>query len=114
VCLSDLLVNGPASEGAGSDEMCDLARFSATVHGRVQGVYFRCFVRTEARKLGLKGYVRNLPAGDAVEVRAEGEKGRLDKLVEQLKVGPPGAMVKRVETDWSHYSGQFTDFSMRY
>ncbi|MFW6151182.1 MAG: acylphosphatase, partial [Chloroflexota bacterium] len=44
---------------------------SATVHGRVQGVFFRDFVRTTATKLGLSGYVRNLPTGD-VEVRAEG------------------------------------------
>jgi acylphosphatase len=97
-----------------SDEMSGLARLSATVYGRVQGVYFRYFVRTEARELGLKGYVRNLATGDAVEVQAEGEKDRLDKLVEQLKVGPPGARVKRVETDWSGCSGQFTDFSIRY
>jgi len=97
-----------------SDEMSGLARLSAMVYGRVQGVYFRYFVRTEARKLGLRGYVRNLATGDAVEVQAEGEKAQLDKLLERLKVGPPGARVKRAETDWSGYSGQFTDFNIRY
>jgi acylphosphatase len=99
---------------AGNDRITDAAHLSATVHGRVQGVYFRYFVRNIARKLGLKGYVRNLASGDAVEVQAEGEKLQLNKLLEQLKVGPPGAWVKGVEIDWSDYSGQFTDFSVRY
>ena len=99
---------------AQNDKITDTAHLSATVYGRVQGVYFRYFVRNIARKLGLKGYVRNLASGDAVEVQAEGEKLQLNKLLEQLKVGPPGAWVKGVEIDWSDYSGQFTDFSVRY
>jgi acylphosphatase len=101
-------------DGAVGNEMPDLARLSARVYGRVQGVYFRYFVRTEARMLDLKGYVRNLPTGDAVEVQAEGTKRRLDTLIERLKVGPSGSIVKRVETDWSDYSSQFTDFDIRY
>ena len=99
---------------AQNDKIADAAYLSATVYGRVQGVYFRYFVRNIARKLGLKGYVRNLASGDAVEVQAEGEKLQLDKLLEQLKVGPPGAWVKKVEIDWSDYSDQFTDFGVRY
>jgi len=99
---------------ARNDKITDAAHLSATVYGRVQGVYFRYFVRNVARKLGLKGYVRNLASGDAVEVQAEGEKLQLTKLLEQLKVGPSGAWVKSVEIDWSEYSGQFTDFSVRY
>jgi acylphosphatase len=94
--------------------MADVTHLSATVYGRVQGVNFRYFVRDVARRLGSKGYVRNLASGDAVEVQAEGEKPQLDKLLEQLKVGPPGAWVKKVEVDWSDYSGQFDDFGVRY
>ena len=99
---------------AQNDKITDTAHLSATVYGRVQGVYFRYFVRNIARKLGLKGYVCNLASGDAVEVQAEGKKAQLNELLEQLKVGPPGAWVKGVEIDWSDYSGQFTDFSVRY
>lgn len=94
--------------------MTDVARLSAMVYGRVQGVYFRNFVQSEARKLGLTGYVRNLASGDAVEVKAEGEKPQLEKLVEQLKIGPPRARVKRVEVDWSDYLGQFDIFGIRH
>ena len=94
--------------------MADVARLSATVYGRVQGVYFRYFVRSVARDLGLKGYVRNLASGDAVEVKAEGQKPQLDRLLEQLKTGPPGASVRTVEIEWSSYTGQFDNFSIRY
>ena len=90
-----------------------MARLSVTVHGRVQGVSFRYFVRNAARELGLKGYVCNLASGDAVAIRAEGQKPQLDRLLDQLKTGPPGAVVKRVEIDWSDYTGQFTGFSIR-
>ena len=94
--------------------MVDVACLSATVYGRVQGVCFRYFVRSVARDLGLKGYVRNLASGDAVEVKAEGQKPQLEKLLEQLKMGSPEAWVKRVEVDWSGCSGRFDNFNIRY
>jgi len=96
------------------NKMADVEHLSATVYGRVQGVFFRYFVQNEATGLGLKGYVRNLASGDAVEVQAEGERRQLNKLLEQLKVGPPGARVERVEVKWADYSGRFDDFSVRY
>ena len=97
-----------------NNEMADVAHLSATVYGRVQGVFFRYFVQNAAGELGLKGYVRNLASSDAVEVQAEGEKQQLNKLLEQLKVGPPGARVERVDVKWADYSGRFDDFSVRY
>ena len=94
--------------------MAQTAHLSAKVYGRVQGVFFRYFVRDAARILGLKGYARNFPSGDTVEVQAEGDKQQLEKLVEQLKIGPPGAWVERVEAIWSDYLGQFSNFDIRY
>jgi len=94
--------------------MAEMACLSAKVYGRVQGVFFRYFVKNAAENLGLKGYVRNLPSGNAVEVQAEGDKQQLEKLIEQLKIGPRGAWVNRVEIDWPGYSGKFTDFSISY
>ena len=97
-----------------NNKMAEVAHISATVYGRVQGVFFRYFVRNTAKELGLKGYVRNLARGDAVEVQAEGEKRQLNILLRQLKAGPPGAQVERLEIKWVDYSGQFDDFSVRY
>ena len=53
----------------GTNDLVDAAHLSVTVHGRVQGVYFRGFVRNAAKKLSLKGYVHNLAGGNAVEVQ---------------------------------------------
>ena len=94
--------------------MSDLASVRAIVYGRVQGVYFRDFTLRQARELGLTGYVRNLPDGKAVEVQAGGEGNKLEKLIGYLKVGPPGARVERVESNWSEYTGSYSNFSVRY
>jgi len=94
--------------------MAEAALLTAVVYGNVQGVFFRSFVQHAARKLGLKGYVRNLPSGNAVEVRAAGDRQKLERLVEQLEIGPPGARVKEIKINWSGYSEQFRDFDIRY
>ncbi len=94
--------------------MAELAAFSATVHGRVQGVNFRYFVERYADALGLKGYVKNLSDGMTVEVCAEGEKGKLDELLDLLNSGPPRARVDRVDAAWSEYSGRFNRFGVSY
>jgi len=94
-------------------ENSDLASVQTTVHGYVQGVFFRAFASQRASELGLSGYVRNLSSG-AVEVVAEGERKQLEKLISQLKVGPPSARVEKVVTSWSEYSGKYSAFSVRY
>lgn len=91
--------------------MGELANLRATVRGRVQGVFFRESTRRLAEQLGIFGFVRNLPDHRTVEVVAEGDRERLDELVEFLKVGPPAARVESVETEWSSYTGQYADFS---
>lgn len=93
--------------------MSELAGIQATIYGYVQGVYFRAFVSRAAKALGLKGYVRNLPGGQ-VEVRAEGDRQQLEKLVKQLEIGPPEAVVEKVEVSWSSYTGVFATFEIRY
>lgn len=66
------------------------------VHGRVQGVGFRWFVRERASALGVGGWVRNRPDG-AVEVAADGPDDALAALREVLRRGPDGAHVRAVE-----------------
>jgi acylphosphatase len=65
------------------------------ITGKVQGVGFRWFVREEARRLGLSGWVTNRPDGE-VEVRAGGENSSLARLRRALEVGPTGANVATV------------------
>ena len=94
--------------------MADLVSVRVVVYGYVQGIFFRAFTSRQATKLGLSGYVHNLPTGEAVEVQAEGERKQLEKLIGSLEVGPPGARVEKIVTNWSKYSGGYSGFSIRY
>jgi len=87
------------------------ARFHAFVSGIVQGVLFRAFVRSEAERLGVKGFARNTPGG-GVEVVAEAEKHALEMLLEEIRRGPPRARVDRVEVKWEDTENGFTGFSV--
>ena len=73
-----------------------MSQMHVRVKGFVQGVGFRWFVRERARRLGLAGWVRNLPDG-SVEVAASGDPGQLDLLREELLRGPRGASVETLE-----------------
>jgi acylphosphatase len=87
-------------------------RLEAVVHGRVQGVGFRLFVARRAARLGLTGWVANEPVG-RVRCVAEGPRADLETLLTDLRDGPSGARVDRVETSWSPASGTFPDFDIR-
>jgi acylphosphatase len=85
----------------------------AEVRGRVQGVGFRHFTRSTARRLDLRGFVRNEPGG-TVTVVAEGPRGALDALVEALHEGPSAADVRSVDVSWEEPRGEFSGFSVAY
>jgi acylphosphatase len=57
------------------------------VSGQVQGVGFRAFTERTARRLGIAGWVRNLPTGD-VEVLARVSPGAKQAFLAQLRQGP--------------------------
>ena len=64
------------------------------VFGTVQGVFFRAFIKENAEKLGVKGYVRNKEDG-SVEAWVEGNSSEVDKMIEVCKTGPKNAIIKR-------------------
>ena len=68
----------------------------ATVHGYVQGVGFRYFVRRRAHELGLSGWAANRPDG-TVRVEAFGAREALMALVQALAEGPVASRVERVD-----------------
>lgn len=90
-----------------------MAFVRAVVQGRVQGVGYRWFARDAARKLGLSGFVRNLPDGD-VEVQAVGDRVALDRLVAQLQRGPGFAYVTNVLCEWADEGPAFSDFRIAF
>lgn len=79
------------------------------VSGLVQGVGFRYFIYRKATELELRGFVRNLYNGD-VEIVVEGEKDKIQILIEHAKIGPRSAFVKDVQVEWEEDKNEFTDF----
>jgi acylphosphatase len=83
------------------------------VSGKVQGVFFRQNTLEKAKTLGLKGWVRNTQDG-SVEAVFEGEKEKVEKILEWMKIGPPLAKVENVEIKFEDFKGEFDDFEIRY
>lgn len=85
------------------------ARAHLFISGRVQGVFFRDHTRKWAIASGLFGWVKNLADG-RVEVLVEGEKRKIEALIDRLREGPPMSRVENVVLDWEEYTGEFSDF----
>ena len=83
------------------------------ISGRVQGVYYRRNAMLEARRLGLTGWVRNLP-DRRVEAVAEGEEDGVEEFVRWCRKGPPLAIVRGVEIHREPATGFFKTFEIRY
>jgi acylphosphatase len=77
----------------------------------VQGVGFRYSAIHEARRLGIRGTVANLPDG-SVEVVAEGETDRLERMAAWLRKGPPGSHVRDLQFEWIPFTGRYADFEV--
>ncbi len=59
-------------------------------------VGFRMYATLHARRLGLRGWVRNLPSGE-VEVLAEGPPPAMGEFLVLLERGPAAAVVDSFE-----------------
>jgi acylphosphatase len=73
-----------------------VVRRRVTVHGRVQGVFFRDTTRRMAESRGVAGWVRNNPDG-SVEAAFEGPEDAVGEMVRFAREGPRGATVENVE-----------------
>jgi len=80
------------------------------VQGSVQGVFFRNFIKENADKLDVHGFIRNLENGD-VEICAEGNLDNVDKLQELCKIGPKFAKIKEIKSKEIPFQ-DFKDFKV--
>jgi acylphosphatase len=85
-------------------------RLTAWVGGRVQGVGFRWYVRSQARRLGLRGTVANLDDG-RVEVVAEGRRAACAELLDLLAGPDAPGRVTGVDHRWGQARGEFAGFT---
>ena len=79
------------------------------ISGRVQGVGFRYWTKRQAKKLGIKGWVRNLPDGK-VEVMAQGSEESLQKFKKLLAEGPFIAEVFSLDGKYEETTERFEGF----
>ena len=95
-----------------TDTINNTCQLRVVIEGRVQGVGFRYATCTQAEKLGLRGWVRNLP-DRRVEALFEGNKTDLETMLAWCQKGPALARVKNVEVSWNTASPQYTRFEVR-
>lgn len=86
-------------------------RIECRVSGRVQGVFFRDFVRGEAKARGVTGYARNESDG-SVLIAAEGEEKELKSFLEAIHAPRPPASVDSAEVAWKEAEGEWSDFKI--
>ena len=82
------------------------------VRGQVQGVGFRYFVRNLAHRHGVSGYALNLADG-RVEFLLQGEIDHIEKVIEQIRSGPPHARVDEVSLVASRDTVIYDGFEIR-
>ena len=82
----------------------EIVRTHVFFTGRVQGVFFRANTRNMTQKLGINGWVRNLPDG-RVEAVFEGKEKKIIELVNWCKHSIPAAKVIAVGTNQKEPEG---------
>jgi len=84
-----------------------------TIHGRVQGVFFRDSAKQIADELGIFGWIKNRLDG-TVEILARGEEEKLDEFIRWCKQGPGYARVDRVEIQEIEVFEDLKDFRIMF
>ena len=87
-------------------------RLEAVVHGRVQGVGFRFHAARAAARHGIVGWVANESRG-TVRAVGEGEEPALTAWLVELRDGPRGGRVDRVDEHWTAAGDAFREFEIR-
>ena len=83
-----------------------------TIHGRVQGVFYRGWAVGTARALGLAGWVRNRRDG-TVEAVVQGEKPAVERFIALARGGPSHAQVDRIEAREIEPEGSLGEFTQQ-
>lgn len=81
------------------------------ISGRVQGVGFRYATYRQARRQGVRGWVRNRRDG-RVEVLLHGDTAAVGRVIAWCRQGPAGAAVENIEVSWEEFSGEPPEFEI--
>ncbi len=83
------------------------------ISGRVQGVFYRYTAQKVATRLGVRGWVKNLPNG-RVEIIAVGNSAEIETFIAWCQEGPPGAVVTQVDLEPLPEIPETKEFSILY
>lgn len=89
--------------------MKDLSSIEVRIKGKVQGVFFRDFIKSFCDKHKIVGYVRN-EKDKSLFIHAEHTKHILLKLIEQCNIGPQKSKISDIEINWMSPTGVYEDF----
>ena len=81
------------------------------VTGKVQGVWFRDFVKKTASRLDVCGWVKNNSDG-SVSTFVEGDEETVNQLINNLKIGSLLSKVEDVKVNWLHFNNKFNSFKI--
>ncbi len=81
------------------------------VNGKVQGVWFRDYVKRSAKELDLTGRVKNNSDG-SVSVEVEGKKEIVKQLIDKIRIGSPLSRVDNVTVDWQKFENKYNFFEI--
>ncbi|MBI5547830.1 MAG: acylphosphatase [Deltaproteobacteria bacterium] len=88
-----------------------MTRVHLVISGEVQGVYYRASAREEAVRLGVTGWVRNLPGGE-VEAEVEGPDALVEEFIRWCWKGPRAATVSDVKVTRKEHQGELKGFGV--
>jgi acylphosphatase len=89
------------------------------ISGQVQGVGYRYFVRSNARKLGLVGWVKNTSNGKVEAILQSSAssdqegKEKIEEMIEFCKKGPMLSEVKDIDVEWEDMKEDMNEFVIR-
>lgn len=83
-----------------------MIRATLTISGDVQGAGYRGIIIRNSRKLGLVGYLENIPDG-TVKVVCEGEKEKIEDLINSIKIRDEIVDVENIDVKFEDASGDF-------
>jgi acylphosphatase len=81
-----------------------------TLTGSVQGIFFKNFIKENAEKHNVKGYLRQLENGK-IEIFIEGLTENVDSLIAICKRGPQHAQIRSAEEKEEHFQ-DFKEFKI--
>lgn len=90
------------------------------IKGDVTGVGFRAWTKIQTKIIGVTGWIRNVNnhpdiygVGGGVEAQVQGEKEKVDQIIELIKKGPPVSHVSEIEIFWQEPKEIFDIFEIR-